>query len=629
MAELENYLLRMAREVSRRNTRLEEELRDLRSNLEAEKTALETEGKAKLKRQQTIKRMLQDGECQAKDLEIEIQQLQESLRERQDWLKNVQQSNEDLEQEHRQLERSIEIHRTREEQVYRKHNTQENELRRSFEKWAAPYQSAIEPFASTLPEATPAPEPRNPNQAANHPRMSPAAQDDRDETIILPHSNLEDDNEDSQPRRSDRPTRTSRPANEPDRATSNQHRKRGAAETDNSGLTEDSVPQKRQRLGSQQRTIDFEEVYQNGSAEEKHFIIEWPKETGKWYILLCEEHHKHFHKHPLQGAAKHLSGRQHGNLNRGFDNAIEQLGILVQNCTEEKAKLNNQVLRDFLRAYQSQDNSHQITQGEEPPRESHAGSPHLQDDTGRQSSTIAAQAAHPDKHEKAKGKHEKPKATKSRDCPGIINPDAGKVYRAIHEGKVYTCLILPLGSFQSAGVEGNLYNSDLAHEIPVCYDKSGGTIVGWAAEYQDRRKSVRNRRFPILFFVDLEVPDEGHIKIPEDRAALMWMRASKLRSFDLDDPECRNAKGYEGARKFCKRMGLVGSQAPTEGPGRDSNQSGEHSSGRATSNGPQLAEEEQDMIIVLPSPSSPSSTNMASEAEARNWRARNRRARTR
>ncbi|KAK0733211.1 hypothetical protein B0T26DRAFT_7372 [Lasiosphaeria miniovina] len=375
--------------------------------------------------------------------------------------------------------------------------------------------------------------------------MPPAAQDDGDETIYLGHSDFLDYNDDPQPRRSDRTTKTSRPANESDRAASNQRRKRGAAETNNSGPTGDSVTQKRQRRGSQQRTIDFEEVYQNGNAEEKHFIVEWPKETGKWYILLCEEHHKHFHRHPLLGAAKHLNGRQHGNLNKDYSNAVKKLGILVQNCTEEKAKLNNQVLRDFLLTHQYQDDSHQVTQGENA-RESHAGSAHLQDDTNCQSSTSAAQAAHQDRHEEPKGKHENPKAKKSRDYSGILNPDVGKVYRAHHKGKVYTCLILPLGSFQSTGVEGDFYDSYLAHEIPVCYDttgKSGGAIIGWAAEYQDRRRSARGRRFPTLFFDHVEVPDEGHVKISDDRKALIWVLASKLSSFDLDDPECRKAKG--------------------------------------------------------------------------------------
>jgi len=92
------------------------------------------------------------------------------------------------------------------------------------------------------------------------------------------------------------------------------------------------------------RTVTFEAVYQQGQAEHKDTIVEFPPESGQWYILKCEEHEVRFNQRPLKGAAKHLNGRDHGHHNRSYDLAIKELGYRVIGCDKQKAELNNRLV---------------------------------------------------------------------------------------------------------------------------------------------------------------------------------------------------------------------------------------------------------------------------------------------
>jgi hypothetical protein len=92
------------------------------------------------------------------------------------------------------------------------------------------------------------------------------------------------------------------------------------------------------------KTITFDEVYQNGQAKHKDTIIESPPNSRQWYILKCEAHHLRFNQRPLQGAAKHLTGRLHGHPVRDRNVALEMFGYRVIDCNEQLAELNNQAV---------------------------------------------------------------------------------------------------------------------------------------------------------------------------------------------------------------------------------------------------------------------------------------------
>ncbi len=83
---------------------------------------------------------------------------------------------------------------------------------------------------------------------------------------------------------------------------------------------------------AERRTISFDEVYQDGNAEFKHIIVEFPPASQKWYIMKCDEHGVHFGKKPLLGAAKHLHGSQHNNQQKHHTLAVELLGHWVWDC---------------------------------------------------------------------------------------------------------------------------------------------------------------------------------------------------------------------------------------------------------------------------------------------------------
>ncbi|KAK3933957.1 hypothetical protein QBC46DRAFT_274770, partial [Diplogelasinospora grovesii] len=73
-----------------------------------------------------------------------------------------------------------------------------------------------------------------------------------------------------------------------------------------------------------QRTISFDEVYQNGNAQYKHMIIEHPLRSGDFYILKCDEHSVHFNENPLAGVANHLYSSQHEDMSKKISRLTPQ-----------------------------------------------------------------------------------------------------------------------------------------------------------------------------------------------------------------------------------------------------------------------------------------------------------------
>src|SRR3569833_2827604 len=96
---------------------------------------------------------------------------------------------------------------------------------------------------------------------------------------------------------------------------------------------------------AEERSISFDEVYQDGNAKYKHTIVEYPPSSRTWYILRCDEHGVHFGPKPLLGAAKHLHSIQHNNLPKHHSLAIELIGHRVRDCNMELAFKNNMAVR--------------------------------------------------------------------------------------------------------------------------------------------------------------------------------------------------------------------------------------------------------------------------------------------
>ena len=278
------------------------------------------------------------------------------------------------------------------------------------------------------------------------------------------------------------------------------------------------------------RTIDFDEVYQDGNPDHKHIIIQYPKNSrGGWYILRCDEHSIHFGRHPLAGASKHLNGKGHGHLSKEHSIAVEKLGIRVRNCDADKTETNNAMVNQaFAAGYQPF----------KAKRVANVFRNHRQSDSP---------ATHP---------------PKLADFEGITEPAVGEVYRTYFPGQgYYAALMLPTGSFEPVGMAGSMSMTGLPACTPKCYlvDKLNPGTYKWADGYEDGGPKVHRRKFPMMSFgKSLVIPRRGTFGIPVGRH-FSWVHARDLRPFHINDPECQGIHGFRTAQAFYRRMESIAS----------------------------------------------------------------------
>lgn len=261
-------------------------------------------------------------------------------------------------------------------------------------------------------------------------------------------------------------------------------------------------PEKRPRVDDPltERSIDFEQVFQDGDAEIKYTIARYPRKDGNWYILECKEHGQHFTNDPILGAAKHLATAVHGNLPRKHELAVSILGTLVKNCTQTRAEMNNEVAQEAfdqgigIPVTIKRPKRPRFDGGTAEPRPVAPGHPHT-----RSSQVVS----------------------------GIMNPEAGEIYAAYWKSSrsFYPVLILPWGSFQDIGFKGTLLDTGLLDDTPPCY-AAGGEAGEWAEGYEDGGALVSKRQFPVVYFDELKFPEESSVG---------WVPVADLKHFDPHD----------------------------------------------------------------------------------------------
>jgi hypothetical protein len=232
------------------------------------------------------------------------------------------------------------------------------------------------------------------------------------------------------------------------------------------------------------KTISFAEVFGDGNAKHKHFIVEYPPHGGKFYILKCEQHGVHFNANPLAGAAKHLHSAQHGNMSKERAQAVDLLGYLVHDCTADLANMNNDLFKKAL-----DDGSYKIF------------------NMNQLSKSMRRSMGYPDDPETGPAKVANdsslapllPRNSRATHFRGITKPEAGELYLAYwkKDKKNYAVMILPWGSLERAGMNGSLSSTGLLQKAPTCYivDPITQQISGWNPEVPDTR-----REFPVLYF---------------------------------------------------------------------------------------------------------------------------------
>lgn len=261
-------------------------------------------------------------------------------------------------------------------------------------------------------------------------------------------------------------------------------------------------PEKRPRVDDPltQKSIDFDQVFQDGKAEIKYTIARYPRKDGNWFILECKEHGQHFTNDPILGAAKHLATAAHGNLPRKHELAVSILGTLVKNCTPARVEMNNEVAQEAfdqglgIPVTIKRPNRPRFDGGIAEPRAVIPGHPHT-----RSSQVVS----------------------------GIRNPKAGEIYAAYWKSSrsFYPVLILPWGSFQHIGFKGTLLDTGLLDDTPSCYAADGETGE-WAEGYEEGGALVSKRQFPVVYFDELKFPEESSVG---------WVPVADLKHFDPHD----------------------------------------------------------------------------------------------
>ncbi|KAF5578496.1 hypothetical protein FPCIR_11537 [Fusarium pseudocircinatum] len=244
-----------------------------------------------------------------------------------------------------------------------------------------------------------------------------------------------------------------------------------------------SRKQKRQKLPveppdiPEERVVPFDQVFQDGNAQNKYIIVQHPPEFGHWYILECKEHNKHFYKDPIRGASRHLMGQEHG-INGEHSFAVKMLGTRVLHCNEKLAAKNNRVTRQAFPL------------------------------VARPTSVMP-------------GNRTKEDATQNVE----IIPVVGEIYAAKFpkQSHTYAVLVLPWTAFDHFP-----YMKQLLRDTPSCYlfDKAVDQYPrGWARDYEDGGGRVKDRVYPVVYFHKENFPQQCDIG---------WV---PLTSFKVYDPK--------------------------------------------------------------------------------------------
>lgn len=275
-----------------------------------------------------------------------------------------------------------------------------------------------------------------------------------------------------------------------------------------------------------ERTIHFDEVYQDGKAQFKHKIFEWKAGSGNWYIVRCDEHQVHFgFGNPVHGAAKHVHSPQHGNMEKKHDLAIEVCGHRVLGCDAELAELNN---REFERAVK--EDKYRVF------------NMNLLTKEGRRRLTDGPGEIQNDDNSHAKRRPKPPPKSPEE----FAVPEECKFYQGFWQPtkKWYMLIILPIrpdGNLREVGLREKLQETDLMGNIPKCYrvDRVSLQIKGWQTAYEDGGPKVPRRDYPVMFFDSYKKHSVG------------WVGAQKLRAVDLDSPpEDVDKRGLQIAREW-------------------------------------------------------------------------------
>ncbi|KAF4503396.1 hypothetical protein FAGAP_349 [Fusarium agapanthi] len=219
------------------------------------------------------------------------------------------------------------------------------------------------------------------------------------------------------------------------------------------------------------RTIEFDQVYQNGEAEPKYVII---KHNRFWYILECKKHRLHFNNHPIRGAQKHLGGKKHNQTSVSYEEAIRALGTRVLHCTEDNVAENNEVARRLSYS-----------------------------EMGRPVNSLSPSVPHS-------------LPTRSNQNLTEIDPKPGEVYTTFWSDtkQFFAILVLPWRNIGQLGKDLPLTvkDTDLIRKVPTCYQYNHvDELYELAPDYRFDGQQYSKREYPIMYFDALVFPGKCRV----------------------------------------------------------------------------------------------------------------------
>lgn len=316
--------------------------------------------------------------------------------------------------------------------------------------------------------------------------------------------------------------------------------------------------------------IHFDEVYQDGKAENKCHIVE---HEAKFWILRCLQcpaadgdsfyfaHPSGMDKYVLNSAGSH--NRVYHGQQQTHQYSIESFGVPVWGCTTAKATLNN---RSIVKACEEQGYVCKTRKGSRPNRQL----------------DMTPSAVTPGQQKKGSRHQSKSKSLKHSyfvddedfddedfvDNPIFEIPKPGYLYLVYwgepvarhdynNEEFWFAGLCLPIDpeEFESVGLPASLRGREdftPLDEPPACYEVSayGGRILGWASGYKDGEHLVGKRQYPFLFFDHDDIHDCDWAWVPVENIATFQQDGfgdkglSCLEAYIRQHPGCPNPSPY-------------------------------------------------------------------------------------
>lgn len=272
------------------------------------------------------------------------------------------------------------------------------------------------------------------------------------------------------------------------------------------------------------RRVTFDEVFQDGNAAVKHFIIQIPSPDGPWYILHCDEHQQAFQHPALRGAAAHLKGRKHGLP--WYPTSLEvvkHFGVEVVDCDAELAEKNNSVA---LAVSQVSKRPFECKKGEK---------------------LSPKKRPHESNEAEVKGKQVPRRHLKQRRLSGITRPIPGRIYLAYWETTKdwLPALVLPHIGLEAFGIPSTLEKLGLMSQPPACLRCEPDTQnLKWREGYEHDGPRAMEREFPVLFFDRRDFPGE---------ASAGWVKAGDLQELKVFHTSSRLVPNLKFAKKYLRK----------------------------------------------------------------------------